>query len=107
MKTSSVLKAAAFVALGGVCFSSAAFADSRNSKNRLIYPDGKTRDKYVFVTGSYIPQRIQIKSIGTATVSPIRVYGRTEIDLSGRFTTEKVLALDPSVQIRSGGLPGN
>jgi hypothetical protein len=60
---------------------------------------GKNTKKPVFVTGSFIPQRVDVKAIGTDTVSPVRVYKRAEIDRSGRFTTAGILALDPAVRI--------
>jgi hypothetical protein len=60
---------------------------------------GKDTKKPVFVTGSFIPQRVDVKAIGTDTVSPVRVYKRAEIDRSGRFTTGSILALDPAVRI--------
>ncbi|HEX4667328.1 MAG TPA: hypothetical protein VH207_12075 [Chthoniobacterales bacterium] len=63
----------------------------------------KTEDKLVFVTGSRIPQRVQVKAIGTATTSPVRVYTREEIDRIGRHTTEGILAQDPSVRIIGNG----
>lgn len=63
---------------------------------------GKERDKLVFVTGSNIPQRVRVKAIGTDTVSPVRVYTRTEMDRTGQFTTEGILAQDPSVTILTG-----
>jgi hypothetical protein len=65
-------------------------------------PNAQKGDKYVFVTGSMIPQKVKVKSIGTATVSELRVYKRREIDQTGQFTTEGVLAQDPSVRIISG-----
>ena len=55
-------------------------------------------DRTVFVTGSLIPQRIKLKSVGTATVSPIRIIDRREIDAAGRQTTRGVLIVDPSVR---------
>lgn len=61
------------------------------------------REKLVFVTGSHIPQRIDVKAIGTNTTSPVRVYTRAEIDRTGRFTTEGILAQDPSVTIIGNG----
>jgi len=65
--------------------------------------DGKKKEnvheKLVFVTGSRIPQRIQVKAIGTNTTSPIRVYDREELDKIHQFTTAGVLAQDPSVRI--------
>jgi hypothetical protein len=63
----------------------------------------ETEDKLVFVTGSRIPQRVQVKAIGTATTSPVRVYTREEIDRIGRHTTEGILAQDPSVRIIGNG----
>jgi hypothetical protein len=59
-------------------------------------------EKLVFVTGSRIPQRVQVKAIGTNTVSPMRVFTREEIDRTGRFTTQGILAQDPSVNIING-----
>jgi outer membrane cobalamin receptor len=60
-------------------------------------------EKLVFMTGSRIPQRVKVKAIGTNTVSPVRVYTREEIDRTGRFTTEGILAQDPSVTIIGNG----
>ncbi len=64
--------------------------------------DGE-KEKLVFVTGSRIPQRVQVKAIGTKTTSPVRVYTRAEIDRTGRFTTAGILAQDPSVRIIGNG----
>ncbi len=60
-------------------------------------------DKLVFVTGSRIPKRVQVKAIGTNTVGQLRVYTREEIDRTGRFTTEGILAQDPSITIIGNG----
>jgi hypothetical protein len=57
---------------------------------------------YVTVTGSFIPQKVKIHRIGTKTASPVRVYDRQEIDQMGRFTTEDVLAEDPSINTIRG-----
>jgi hypothetical protein len=66
------------------------------------------RYAYVFVTGSMIPQKVKVKRIGTKTVSPLNAYNRSEIDQTGRFTTEGALvALDPSVRVSSGRPSGN
>ena len=56
-------------------------------------------EQTVFVTGSLIPQRIKLKSIGTTTVSPVRIIDRREIDATGRRTTRGVLIADPSVRV--------
>lgn len=58
------------------------------------YGDG---EKLIFLTGSRIPKRIKVKAIGTASTSPVRVYTREEIDRTGKFTTQGILAQDPSV----------
>ena len=61
--------------------------------------EGKTK----FVTGSHIPTQVTVKSIGTNTTSPMRVYTREEIDRTGKFTTEGILAQDPSITIIGNG----
>lgn len=61
--------------------------------------EGKTK----FVTGSHIPSRVTVKSIGTNTTSPIRVYTREELDRTGKFTTEGILAQDPSITVIGNG----
>ncbi|MEP6601312.1 MAG: hypothetical protein ABJB49_05810 [Nitrospirota bacterium] len=66
-----------------------------------------TEEKLVFVTGSRIPQRLRVKAIGTKTTSPVRVYTRAEIDRTGRFTTEGILAQDPSLRILNGTAAGS
>ncbi len=63
----------------------------------------KNGKKLVFVMGSRIPQRVEVKAIGTNTVSPVRVYTRAEIERTGRFTTEGILAQDPSITIIGNG----
>ncbi len=60
-------------------------------------------EELVFVTGSRIPKRVQVKAIGTNTVSQVRVYTREEMDRTGRRTTEGILAQDPSVTIIGNG----
>jgi len=57
----------------------------------------KSGERTVFVTGSLIPQRIKLKSIGTTTVSPVRIIDRHEIDATGRRTTRGALIADHSV----------
>jgi hypothetical protein len=56
--------------------------------------------KTVFVTGSHIPQKVVVKAIGTNTDSQVRVYTREEMDRTGQFTTQGILAQDPSISIR-------
>jgi len=102
MKASYLLKgmvaALLFGALAGVV-----------SAQAPIEPKGQLGGKYVFVTGSNIPQRVKVKSVGTATVSPVRVIKNESIrQQSGRISTERVLASeDPSLHISGhGGIGG-
>lgn len=97
MNKFKVLTAIAVVFIGASAIAGSAFADS------LAYPgsngnDGR-RARYVKVTGSLIPQKVVVKSIGTATYSNLRVIGRREIEQSGRFTAAGLLAQDPAVTI--------
>jgi hypothetical protein len=59
----------------------------------------KVEERTVFVTGSLIPQRIELLPIGTKTVSPVRIIDRHEIDWTGRQTTPGAFINDPSVRI--------
>jgi hypothetical protein len=56
-------------------------------------------EKTVFITGSLIPQRIQVRRVGTTTFSPVRVIDRQEIDQTGRRTTPGVFVNEPSVRV--------
>jgi outer membrane cobalamin receptor len=98
------MKAGTFAAL--VLISAIAATAVCGSPNDQEERNGTKKSKEVFVTGSRIPQKLKVKSIGTTTASEVRVYKRREIDQSGRFTTEGVLALDPSVKVISGGAGG-
>ena len=53
----------------------------------------------VFVTGSLIPKRLQLQTIGTQSASPLRVIDRHEIDQTGRRTTAGAFVNEPSVRI--------
>ena len=59
----------------------------------------KVEERTVFITGSLIPQRIELLPIGTKTVSPVRIIDRHEIDWTGRQTTPGALINDPSVRV--------
>jgi hypothetical protein len=67
--------------------------------NRTEARDKKTKEEAVFVTGSLIPQRVKVRRVGTATVSPVRIIDRREIDETGRHTTPGVLANEPSLRV--------
>jgi hypothetical protein len=59
----------------------------------------KVEEQAVFITGSLIPQRIKVQSIGTTTVSPVRVIDRHEIDWTARPTTPGAFINEPSVRV--------
>jgi hypothetical protein len=78
-------------------FAGIALADP--AVNRTAERDQTLEERTVFVTGSLIPQRIQLRPIGTTTVSPIRIIDRREIDQTGRRTTPGALINEPSLRI--------
>src|SRR5438874_1008166 len=102
MKISNAFKVAALVLAAATGFGAAAFAEPNGDYPSLKGERPRQQPKYVFVTGSMIPQKITVKSIGTATASQLRVIKRSEIDRTGRFTTEGVIAQDPSLRVISG-----
>jgi hypothetical protein len=59
----------------------------------------KVEERTIFVTGSLIPQRVQLRPIGTTTVSPVRIIDRHDIDQTGRRTTPGVLINEPSLRV--------
>jgi hypothetical protein len=71
-------------------------------------PNERSNDQYayVWVTGSWLPQKVKIKPVGTNIASPLSVWTRRQIDQTGRQTTESVLAQDPDLRVilgRPGG----
>ena len=114
------MKATKSAALGMLCalgFVSAVAADppvlssgqstamglgSKNPYTHTVITFNDPPTKYVVLTGSYIPQKVVVRSIGTNTTDPRRIYNRSEIDKTGRVTTEGVLRLDPSLTVVSG-----
>jgi len=106
-----VTKSAALGMLCALGFVSAVAADPPNSNgsqnpNRMVVVSNEKPTKYVVLTGSYIPQKVVVRSIGTNTAMPLRIYNRSEIDRTGRVTTEGVLRLDPSLTVQSAQASG-
>lgn len=94
----NVAKGMALAAVVGVGLAFTAVADE------MIEPYAKTKEQKtqrVMLTGSYIPQKVKVKSIGTATQSNLRVVGRKEIEQSsraGRSTAAEIAAeADPAL----------
>jgi len=106
-----VTKSAALGMLCALGFVSAVAADPPNSNgsqnpNRMVVVSNEKPTRYVVLTGSYIPQKVVVRSIGTNTAMPLRIYNRSEIDRTGRVTTEGVLRLDPSLTVQSAQASG-
>jgi outer membrane cobalamin receptor len=103
MKASTLIAVAVGVALVSiVALTKASARTPHNNSDEDQYA-------YVTVTGSNIPEKVKIKSIGTLTTSPVRVFKRHEIDQTGAFNTEDVLRHDPSLKVHGFGQagPGN
>ena len=73
------------------------FADPPVSQTRQ--PGQQVEERTVFVTGSLIPRRVQLRPIGTSTVSPMRVIDRREIDQTGRYTTPGAFVNEPALRV--------
>ena len=94
MRTLVLRSVASIIATG--LFAGEALA--RKPADQVSEHNSEVSERTVFVTGSLIPQRIKLKRVGTATVSPIRIIDRREIDATGRRTTRGALSADPSVR---------
>ena len=89
------LTATAFIALSMLV--GAVFADPAH--NQISDRKPPIEERAIFVTGSLIPQRVQLRPIGTTTVSPLRIIDRREIDGTGRQTTPGAFVNEPTVRI--------
>jgi hypothetical protein len=96
MRTSKAVKIVALL-LGAAFLTTPVFAGS--TKKKSAKNNKKKEDHYVMVTGSNIPKKGKVKSIGN-TSSNLRVYKRDEINRMGRVTTAGVVAWDPAVTVR-------
>jgi hypothetical protein len=98
MKISASILVAAMFALIAASINSAK-ADPKNYPRRRGMLLQDEQERYVLVTGSHIPQRVKLKSIGTTTPYNLRIYTKEELDSTGRQTVAGALALDPSITI--------
>lgn len=100
MKMSTFAKTALWsVSVAGL-LASLAQAEPRSSRrghSRIL--DQNEEERYVIVTGSRIPQKVKLKSIGTDSAYNVRIYTQRELLSTGRSTVAGALATDPSIQI--------
>ena len=90
-------KAIALVAVAGAFLVIPAKADTRYRHSKTVQQSDDER--YVVVTGSYLPQKVKVRSIGTDSMHNVRIYTQEELRSTGRPTLPEALALDPSIQI--------
>ena len=103
MKLSSLTKVILLAVSGTALLASVAQADPRGRRSQSGVLDQNNEERYVMVTGSNIPQKIKVRSIGTTTPYNLRVYSQRELQSTGRQTPGEALSvLDPSIQLSHG-----
>ena len=98
MKATTLGKATILALCISAVLPSAASADPKKRKEDKMLIQS-SQERYVRVTGSHIPQKVQVRSIGTTTPYNLRIYTRRELESTGRGTVAGALALDPSITI--------
>jgi hypothetical protein len=101
MKTSLLVKATGLAFCGILLVAANAKADpnrnNRHSEKMLI---NESEERYVYVTGSHMRQKVKLRSIGTDTPYNLRIYTQRELLSTGRQTPgEALTVLDPSITI--------
>ena len=98
MKRATLVK----FAIGLICFgglvSPSVNADPKNRHRNQKILEQSEEERTVYLTGSHIPQKVKVKSIGTDSGHNIRIYTQAELQSTGRSTVAEALALDPSIQ---------
>jgi hypothetical protein len=71
---------------------------ARHQKSKLL--EQNEEERTVMVTGSHLPQKVRLKSIGTTTPQNVRIYTQRELQSTGLSTPGEALqALDPSITL--------
>ena len=103
MKLSSLAKVILLSVSGAALLASVAQADPRVRRHQSGVLDQNEEERYVMVTGSNIPQKVIVRSIGTTTPYNVRIYSQRELLSTGRQNVGDALSvLDPSIQISHG-----
>jgi hypothetical protein len=98
MKISKVMKSVTALLILSVVAASA-FAGPQKQEQVQVSPKGE-RYAYVWVTGSRIPQRVNISPIGTLTHSPLSEWDRRQINQTRGGTVQQALSNEPSLGFR-------
>ena len=95
MKMSNIIKTmVALSILSGV----ATIALAGTQRVEKVVPiKGQPGYAYVWVTGSRIPQKVQISPVGTLTQSPLSEYDRRQINQTRGGTVRQALGNEPSL----------
>ncbi|MEO5722658.1 MAG: hypothetical protein ABIR71_14500 [Chthoniobacterales bacterium] len=102
MKTSRLTTMILMSVTGAALFASVAQAEPRAARKAKSHSvlDQNPEERYVLVTGSNIPQKVQLRSIGTTTPYNVRIYSHRELQSTGRSNVGEALsALEPSLTL--------
>jgi hypothetical protein len=99
MRLTTLIKATVWVLCFGAFVSPAINAEPKNRHRDQKITEQSEKERSVLLTGSRLPQKVKVKSIGTDSAQNIRVYTRSELLSTGRQTVGEALALDPSIQL--------
>lgn len=103
MRSSNLGKVILLWVVGAALLASVAEAGPRVRHHKSGILDQNDEERYVMVTGSNIPQKVIVRSIGTTTPYNLRIYTQAELLSTGRQNAgEALAALDPSIQISRG-----
>ncbi|MFL6595182.1 MAG: hypothetical protein ACJ8HQ_07035 [Chthoniobacterales bacterium] len=100
MTRSLLRRATVFVFCVTAVLISVAKADPKKHRHSDKMLINESEERYVYVTGSHMPQKVKLRSIGTDTPYNVRIYAQREMLSTGRQTPGEALAvLDPSITI--------
>jgi hypothetical protein len=102
MKRTTLIGVALGVFCCGALVAPVAKADPKNRSRDQKILEESNKERTVYLTGSRLPQKVKVKSIGTDSAQNIRIYTRAELQSTGRQTVGAALALDPSIQLSGG-----
>ena len=104
MKISSLAKVILLSVSGAALLASVAQADPHMRRHRhAAVEQQNAEEQYVMVTGSNLPQKVKVRSIGTTTPYNVRVFSQKDLLSTGRQNVGEALSvLDPSIQISRG-----